>query len=200
VCQPTAAGPSADATVDQERMILVEEPFEQLVTPSNFLPTVPVGVDAGSVLIEPVAAIRRRGVVLQSAHGPKPSLAELVVGEAIRGSWWGHPRSHEIFEGINVARKSSGVVATTLVKGKVTVVHRLLWPALAMLADILHLGALDAVHEEHTASGSHRTTTTPFPDWMPAKALESARTLRLEDAWTELPDWVRDALGGPPAG
>lgn len=150
--------------------------------------------------IEPVAVIRRRGVVLQSAHGPKPSLAELVVGEPIHGSWWGHPRSHEIFEVINVARESSVVVATRLVGGKVTLVHRRLWPALARLADSLHAGALDAVHEEHTASGSHRATTTPFPDWMPAEVLESARTLRLEDAWTELPDWVREALGGPPAG
>jgi hypothetical protein len=38
-----------------------------------------------------------QGVVLQSARGPLPNLAEHIAGEAIRGSWWGHSSGHEIF-------------------------------------------------------------------------------------------------------
>ena len=35
--------------------------------------------------------LREQGVVLQSARGPVPNLAEQVAGERIRGSWWGPP-------------------------------------------------------------------------------------------------------------
>ena len=42
--------------------------------------------------------LREQGVVMQSAHAPVPSLAEHVAGEPIRGSWWGHPAGHEIYQ------------------------------------------------------------------------------------------------------
>jgi hypothetical protein len=45
-----------------------------------------------------LAFIRKHGVVLESAQGPVPSLAEAIAGEPIRGSWWGHPSSRLIFE------------------------------------------------------------------------------------------------------
>lgn len=138
--------------------------------------------------------VRRRGIVLQSAKGPEPSLAELVVGEPIKGSWWSHPGSHEIFAVINLARDSPAVVATRLVGGKVTLIHRRLWPAFVRLADYLPDGALDTLHEEHTASGAHRSTTTPFPDWVPAAALDAGRALTEDEAKAALPDWVRQAL------
>ena len=38
--------------------------------------------------------VREQGVVMQSARGPVPSLAERVAGGPIRGSWWGHPSGH----------------------------------------------------------------------------------------------------------
>jgi len=46
---------------------------------------------------EALAFVERHGVVLQAARGPVPSLAEAVAGGRIRGSWWGHPKGHEIF-------------------------------------------------------------------------------------------------------
>ena len=39
----------------------------------------------------PRAWVREQGIVLQSARGPLPNLAEWIAGEPIRGSWWGHP-------------------------------------------------------------------------------------------------------------
>ncbi len=47
--------------------------------------------------LDPADWVREQGMVLQSARGPLPNLAEHVAGEPIRGSWWGHPSGHEIF-------------------------------------------------------------------------------------------------------
>lgn len=45
--------------------------------------------------------VREQGVVMQSARGPVPSLAERIAGGPIRGSWWGHPSGHEIYRVLN---------------------------------------------------------------------------------------------------
>src|ERR1700694_4497060 len=55
--------------------------------------------------------VREHGIVLQSAHGPIPNLAEYVAGEPIRGSWWGHKSGHAIFKVLNQVRDSPDVVA-----------------------------------------------------------------------------------------
>ncbi len=144
--------------------------------------------------MDPVAAVRRHGVLLESAKGPIPNLAELVTGEPIRGSWWGHPDSHEIFAVINRARDSSAVVATRLVNGKVTLIHRRLWPALVRLADRFPAGSLDALHEEHTESGAHRLTVEPFPDWVPAEVSDAGRAMTQTDAMAALPEAIRPSV------
>jgi hypothetical protein len=138
--------------------------------------------------------VRRRGVLLQSARGRTPSLAEFVAGAPIRGSWWSHPRSHEIFEAINRARSSPAIVATRLVDGKVTLVHRRLWPPLVRLVDRLDAGALDALEEEHTASGAHRAIRIAFPGWVPPGVLRSAEALSEDDALAQLPEWLRGTV------
>jgi hypothetical protein len=137
--------------------------------------------------VDPVTAVRRHGILLQSARGPVPNLAALVAGEPIEGSWWSHPRNHEIFRAINRARESSVVVATHLLGGKVTLIHRRLWPAVVRLSNRFADGALDAVHEEHTESGIHRTSLTPFPDWVPDDVRDAARALGGKDALAQLP-------------
>jgi hypothetical protein len=144
----------------------------------------PSRLPGGAVLVQD------HGVLLQSAKGPIPNLAELVVGEAIKGSWWGHPRSHEIFAVINEARDSEDVVALRLVRGKVTLVHRRLWPPLVCLADRFPKGSLDALHEEHLPSGRHRTTKTPYPAWVPKEVQRAAERLSVEDAEAMLPAGV----------
>jgi hypothetical protein len=143
-----------------------------------------------------MARLRRSGVLLQAARGPVPNVAELVAGEPIRGSWWSHPRSHEIFDAINRLRSSPAVVATRLIDGKVTLIHRRLWPAVVRLADRFPPAALDAIHEEHTPSGAHRTSVTPFPDWVPAGALEAGAELGEMEAMRMLPECVRRLAGG----
>jgi hypothetical protein len=141
--------------------------------------------------MDPHEVLRRDGMLLQSARGPIPNHAELVAGERIRGSWWSHPRRHEIFEAINAARASPDVVALRLVDRKITLVHRTMWPALVRLADRFPADALAAVHEEHTATGAHASSTVAFPDWVPADVMTAAARLSEDDARAGLPACIR---------
>jgi hypothetical protein len=131
--------------------------------------------------------LREQGVVMQSARGPVPSLAERVAGGPIRGSWWGHPSGHEIYRVLNEVRASPDVVAVRLIGGKITLVHRRLWPALARVAERFPPERVAALDEVHTASGAHRTMEIPFPDWVPAEDLSAAALLTVDEALAQLP-------------
>ena len=120
--------------------------------------------------MKPLPFIERHGVVMQSAHHAKlPSLAEAIAGEKIRGSWWGHKKGREIFRALSIVYDSPDVVATPLVDGKLTLVHRRLWPALATLAyqGKLARARLRKVTQEHTEAGRHEKHEVPFPNWLP---------------------------------
>jgi hypothetical protein len=144
-----------------------------------------------SLIVEALEWVCDQGVVLQSAHGPVPNLAEHVAGAPIRGSWWGHPSGHEIFAVLSQVSSSPDIVATRLINGKVTLVHRRLWPALVRAADRFPTERLAAVDEEHTASGAHRKVEIPFPEWVPAEDMAAATLLSIEDALALLPDCLR---------
>jgi hypothetical protein len=131
--------------------------------------------------------VRDQGVVLQSAHGALPNLAEYVAGEPIRGSWWGHPAGHAIYNALNTVRDSPDVVALRLYKEKITLVHRRLWPALVRVADRFPVARLAAIEEQHTASGAHLTVAIPYPEWVPAEDLKAAAALSEEAALAQLP-------------
>src|SRR5262245_65698284 len=108
-----------------------------------------------------MSALIEHGMLLESARGPLPSVAEMIAGEPIRGSWWGHPAGHAIFDALNTLAESPDVVRTRLVNGKVTLVHRRLWPALARDADRFPPNSVAAVREEHTSRGAPRRTAEP---------------------------------------
>ncbi len=135
-----------------------------------------------------MAMLVEDGVLLESARGPIPNVAELVAGEPIKGSWWGHPASHEIFAVINELADSPDIVRLRLVKGRVTLVHRRVWPALVRMSDRFPTERLAAIEEEHTESGAHRKIETPFPDWVPAAVVEGAASWTEEQALAALPD------------
>ena len=134
-----------------------------------------------------MAVLVDRGMLLQSARGPLPNVAELVAGEPIKGSWWGHAMGHEIFDTLAVLDDSPDVVRLRLVNGKVTLVHRRLWPALVRVADRFAPGQLAALHEEHTASGAHRVIEQAFPEWVPDDVVVQAHELSSDEAWEQLP-------------
>ncbi len=129
-----------------------------------------------------LAFVKSNGVVLESARGTVPSLAEAVAGKPIRGSWWGHPKGNDIFLCSRAIRRSPEVLVCRLVGGKVTYVHRWLWPVLVRLAEELNPARLAAIREVHTRSGKHRVETTPFPDWVPKSVIREAGRLTDEEA------------------
>ena len=109
-----------------------------------------------------ISFIREHGVVLESARGPVPSLAEIIAGEPLGGSWLSHPKRQEIFNVTRAARDGDDVLVCRLIKGKITFVHRRLWPALVRVAGLLSVGHLSRVREIHTSSGRHVTKEVPF--------------------------------------
>jgi hypothetical protein len=146
----------------------------------------------GSVVcMDELTWLREQGVVMQSARGPVPSLAEWVAGGPIRGSWWGHPSGHEIYRVLNEVRASPDVVATRLIEGKVTLIHRRLWPALVRVADRFPADRLTAIDEMHTPSGAHHTIAIPFPDWVPVDDSRAAELLTVDAALEQLPACLR---------
>jgi len=142
-----------------------------------------------------IAFIRSYGIVLESAHGPVPNLAEAVAGERIRGGWWGHAKGHDIFAATRAVRNSPDVLVCRLLGGKVTYIHSRLWPAVVRLANKLNKTSLAAIREEHTASGSHRRVKSPFPQWVSKEAQEAAERLSENEAVSELGEDLVRALG-----
>ena len=134
-----------------------------------------------------VVFVKAQGVVLESARGPVPSLAEAVAREPIRGSWWAHPRANDIFLCSRAIRQSADVLVCRLIGGKVTYVHRRLWPALARLATRFNAEWLAAIQELHTPSGKHEVRTTAFSDWLAEDVRRAAEGLTEEEAASLLP-------------
>ena len=131
---------------------------------------------------DPVAFVEEHGIVLASAKGKVPNVAEAVVGEPIRGSWWAHPRGQEIFAALGKIDESADVLCFKLVDRKITFVHRRMWPALVRLAKEIGEDRLTAIQQEHTETGAHRNIETPFPKWVPQDALRAAKRLSQEEA------------------
>jgi hypothetical protein len=146
--------------------------------------------------MDAMAALIEHGMLLESARGPLPNVAEMIAGAPIRGSWWGHPSSHAIFDALNSLADSPDVVRMRLVNGKVTLVHRRLWPALVRIAHRFPDKNLAAIHEEHTASGAHRVHEQPFPDWVPNDVVQAAENLSVDDAFAELPACLQPSGAG----
>jgi hypothetical protein len=141
--------------------------------------------------VDVMSKLMKEGVLLESARGPLPNVAELVAGSPIKGSWWGHPSGHAIYAELNALDESPDVARMRLVNGKVTLVHRRLWPALVRAAERFTPKQLAVLLEEHTSSGAHRVMEVPFPKWVPEDVAAVADLLSLDEALAELPDCLR---------
>ncbi len=73
--------------------------------------------------------LSRQGILMLS-DAKLPSVVSLVVGAPVKGSWWGHPKGHLIYFISQELSDHPDVLETKLLSGKVTFVHRRLWPAL----------------------------------------------------------------------
>ncbi len=131
---------------------------------------------------EALAFVERHGVVLVSAKGPAPRLTEAIVGGSISGSWWGHPKGRHVYSVLQALAESPDILVCRLVGGKVTFVHRRIWPALVRLAERLPPDHVAQVRERHTSSGRHATTQIAFPHWVPGDVSARAKAMSDDDA------------------
>lgn len=76
-----------------------------------------------------LSVLKERGLLLAQDKS-LPSVAGIVTGEAIRTSWWSHPKGRVIFAVLSHLADHDDVLVTKLLYGKDTLVHRRLWPAL----------------------------------------------------------------------
>jgi hypothetical protein len=139
---------------------------------------------------EAMAFVREQGVVLVSGKGAVPRLTEAIVGEPIKGSWWAHPRSHQIFAILQAVTHSKEILVCRLVDGKITLVHRRLWPALVRMAGRFQPDRLAQVREQHLPSGRHVTELVPFSKWVPAEVRKEAEGISEPEALAALGPWT----------
>jgi hypothetical protein len=81
---------------------------------------------------EALAELKRRGLLLvhDSAF---PSLTRLTIGQPIRGSWWAHPLSNDVYMVSQRLQHCGEVAMIKLVSGKETYLHRQWWPHLVAI-------------------------------------------------------------------
>src|SRR6202011_2007991 len=132
------------------------------------------------------AWVRKCGIAMESARAGVPSLAQVVAGKPLRASWGAHPKGNEIFLLSRAIRSSPDVLVCRLVDGKITYIHRRLWPALVRSAGRFSKHRLAAVKEVHTSAGKHKLLVTPCPKWVPKEVLRAARKLSEKEAASQL--------------
>ncbi len=145
--------------------------------------------------------VEREGIVLESArHSSIPNLVEHIVGERIKGSWWGHPKGHQIYALLSGLREAEHEVAVfKLIDGKITYVHRRLWAACSRLAGVLGPEHLDLIRSVHTDKGHHRLERIPLAQWLPQEVAAEGAALDEEEARAILAHWfgqLRNSNGG----
>lgn len=144
--------------------------------------------------MDPIRFVETHGVVLEGGRGPRPNLAEAVAGERIRGNWWAHKQRQAIFNATRAVRDCDEILVCRLIDGKVTYVHRRLWPVIVRLSKLLNKDSLAAIHEKHTPSGAHKMSTIPFPRWVPPNIRRAAEKLSEEHALSQVGEWFNTCV------
>jgi hypothetical protein len=129
--------------------------------------------------------LSRDGLLLQQDKR-LPSVVGLLVGSPLAGSWWSHPKAHVIFHCLEQLLEHPDVLVTRLVGGKVTYLHRSLWPAFLAVATAqeawqrrrLSPGARKLLREIEAEKEAQATGTT-------AKELQERLLVYAEEVHTE---------------
>ena len=138
---------------------------------------------------EAIRFIKKQGIILESAHGTVPSLAEIVADEQIRGSWWAHPKAQDIFRLTRSVRNSDDILVCRLMHGNITFVHRRLWPALVRLTEQFDAERLGRIREVHTSQGKHELQIISYPRWVPVDVKYLAHRMSETEAIFKLGEW-----------
>lgn len=81
----------------------------------------------------PRAELESRGLLLVT-DAKLPSLASMIAGGPVHGSWWAHPASQMIFHALTELSSHPDVLVVKLIDGKNTLVHRRVWPEVVAIA------------------------------------------------------------------
>lgn len=73
--------------------------------------------------------LQRDGLLLKQDKN-LPNVVSLLTNEVLKISWWSHPKARMIFSVLEEISEHPDVLISKLIGGKVTFVHRRLWPAL----------------------------------------------------------------------
>lgn len=84
-----------------------------------------------------LAALREHGL-LPVQDKALPNLVTVITGDRPKGSWWSHPKGRLVFAVLTALADHRDALFAKLLDGKVTLVHRRLWP------DLLAVGASGA--------------------------------------------------------
>jgi hypothetical protein len=99
---------------------------------------------------EALDELNRRGLLL--VHDKTfPSLTGLAIDGPIRGSWWAHPLSNDVYMISQQLQHCGDVALTKLVSGKETYLHRRLWPHLIAIGLADEAWQLDGLAESAIA-------------------------------------------------
>jgi hypothetical protein len=80
-----------------------------------------------------LGALETHGLLLLS-DSSLPSVVRVITGEPLHKSWWGHPLGGVIYHVLTTLEDEPDVLATKLINGKVTFIHRRLRPAVFAVA------------------------------------------------------------------
>jgi hypothetical protein len=94
-----------------------------------------------------LASLKEHSLLLQT-DANLPSVCALVTGAPVRGSWWSHPRGKDIFRVNCALADHPDVLVTKLVSGKITYVHRTLWPAVLAIGRAREPWQMDGLSRE----------------------------------------------------
>ncbi len=83
---------------------------------------------------EVLSKLVKYGFLLES-DTKLPSVCGLITGGPLTGSWWSHPLAQEIFQVNEQLEDHADVLITKLISGKVTFVHRQLWPEMVAIGN-----------------------------------------------------------------
>jgi hypothetical protein len=132
-----------------------------------------VGTDAAAHFKRIFQHLKKSGLLLES--DPRlPSVCTLITGAQLKTSWWSHPMAQTIFAVNERLEDHSDVLIVKLVSGKVTFVHRNLWP------DIFAVGAARESWQFEDLSSSARALLK----LVEAKGSLSTETLALPKSTT----------------
>jgi hypothetical protein len=76
-----------------------------------------------------VAAVEELGLLFLS-DPKRRSAIQILTGELLKGSWWSHPAANQIYAELQKVEDHRDLLTAKLLSGKVTFIHRALWPEL----------------------------------------------------------------------